>query len=792
MATLAKLVVELSLNADKYKKGIGEATKATKGIGSQVKKDLGSIRDGWTNVLPAVAAAAGAIYTAKKAFDFGKEGAQIIKVRDTFDKLAISIGENSQTILDDLRRATEGMVSDTELMASSNRFLSMGLANTGAEASKLSRIAVTLGAAMGKDASAAMEEFALLLANQSIPRLDTFGISAGRVRTQIQELQAANKNMSRETAFMKAVMDEAEASMEKLGDSVPTDPFTQFEVNTKNLTDELKIMAAEGLGPVVAAVNEYITAMKDGAAAVEEKSAALNEGVLSIEENEIAIKKLANAYDEASTFIGSFTGQAPKLRDQLEQSLVLYAGQVDSLKDFQKAVYDAGISERDFYLLMVRTTEEFYEQEGAIGRAEREARILQQTYDALSHIQNIYSSGAKDAAENTEEVADALEEAKKAAEAAAGEWDELTDVMATGSGVIQVAKRHLDDMLASASMGRSWEQAQKGLGLFNEELEDLGPMMVTIGGRTADQNALLDEARDKYNDLGREIARMTAAPELYGLTVEEAAEKTAKLAEEQGTLIPLMDRLGGVTGTTRMVIKEATVNQDALNKALFDSVQAATDNTDKIVAMGLATGELTQAQADAIIKAIELQAAVDAVSEAFLSGAIDADQARDALLGVSSGLYDTAQDAIEAQIRVDDAREALENIAGNWQALLDIKVDTGELERALAKVQELKAETFVARQAMATAATSGSSAATTTQPTRPQGGRGETFQDAYFRVPLAGPPMTATFAPGDFVMATKDKPGEVTNNYILNMESGRSMENLKQDFDMMRALAGAV
>jgi len=220
---------------------------------------LDKVKDNWAQIAIGLGAAYAAVDAVKRVWEFSKEGAQIEKVRDTFDSLTVSIGETSDAMLMDLREATAGMVADTELMASANRFLSMGLATTGDEASKLAEIAVTLGGAMGKNATAAMEEFALLLSNQSIPRLDTFGISAGKVRERIKELQDANENMSRETAFMTAVMEEAAISMDKLGGAVPTDEFTRFEVSVKNLSDDMKVLASDGVGPLVGGLNALFT-----------------------------------------------------------------------------------------------------------------------------------------------------------------------------------------------------------------------------------------------------------------------------------------------------------------------------------------------------------------------------------------------------------------------------------------------------------------------------------------------------------------------------------------------------
>jgi hypothetical protein len=63
-----------------------------------------------------------------------------------------------------------------------------------------------------------MDNFVLMLANQSVPRLDSFGISSGKARERILELMATVPGMTRETAFMTAVMEQGAIAMEKVGE----------------------------------------------------------------------------------------------------------------------------------------------------------------------------------------------------------------------------------------------------------------------------------------------------------------------------------------------------------------------------------------------------------------------------------------------------------------------------------------------------------------------------------------------------------------------------------------------
>ncbi|MEN6305557.1 MAG: hypothetical protein ABFD96_22735 [Armatimonadia bacterium] len=134
-----------------------------------------------------------------------------------------------------MQAATGGALTSVQAMQAASKLLSMGLAGNAAELEKVAHMAVMLGGDT-RSASEAINEFSLLLANQSILRLDTFGISGARVRERIEELMEANKGLSRETAFMTAVMEEGSAKVKLLEDA---------GVQAAASTDMLKASVAE-------------------------------------------------------------------------------------------------------------------------------------------------------------------------------------------------------------------------------------------------------------------------------------------------------------------------------------------------------------------------------------------------------------------------------------------------------------------------------------------------------------------------------------------------------------------
>lgn len=121
-----------------------------------------------------------------------------------------------------LRRATSGLVSNTEALRAANQYMAMGLAQNTEEAGQLLSVATRLALLMGRDVNGAIAEFAQLLANQSMRRLDQFGISAAQVEQRVEALKAQFKGMSDEAAFTRAVMEQAEETLARAGDVTDT------------------------------------------------------------------------------------------------------------------------------------------------------------------------------------------------------------------------------------------------------------------------------------------------------------------------------------------------------------------------------------------------------------------------------------------------------------------------------------------------------------------------------------------------------------------------------------------
>ena len=239
-------VAELILKITKKGDGAREAQREIGGLEKAVK------------TAGKVLVAFGGTQAVRASYDLAKLGAQAMRTETAFRNISGGADEAAAR-LEAMQTATRGAITDTEAMASANQLMQMGLANSAGELENVATMAVRLGTAMGRDANQSLEEFSLLLANQSIPRLDTFGISAGKVRTRINELRDANEDMTRESAFMQAVMEEGRRSMDRLGDSTE-DAALQFERAEAQMR-QARIELGKKLAPVWAG---FLTKLNTG------------------------------------------------------------------------------------------------------------------------------------------------------------------------------------------------------------------------------------------------------------------------------------------------------------------------------------------------------------------------------------------------------------------------------------------------------------------------------------------------------------------------------------------------
>ena len=508
--------------------------------------------------------AAGVLEFGRRALKAGKElaefGARAERAASVFE--AVSGGsEQAAANLEAMQRATRGALSDTEAMAAASQILQMGLVEGADEMGRFAEMAVTLGTAMGRDASQSMEEFALLMANQSIPRLDTFGISAGRVRERMNELADANKNMTREQRFNIAVMEEGGEAMARLGATGgdAMEATAQAGAAFKNFRDEL----GKNLTPALQTANE----------AAAQLFGTLADGLKDINNNREAADKLSQTVggpvEATMRNYGVTLEELNELSAAAEEEILnnasaseIYEAATAQLND--EAWRLGGTEEELITLLKQKAAAQVIASQEAELAAERERLLSEAASDALGTAAiggDVYrqqaqdfatlSQGAADAAREERELAAAQEEAAAAALEArdafmdqAAAISELSEVAFVNRQIEELSRQEEAGAISTEQYLAAKDKLLRTSGQLTDAevraqqvTEDLTAKLVAgvIGPETYAQ-ALLDvkAASDEQNQSSEEaIGKLNALDEAFGLSgsaARQAAEDADNLA----------------------------------------------------------------------------------------------------------------------------------------------------------------------------------------------------------------------------------------------------------------------
>ncbi len=238
--------------------GAKSAADDLRKLGDEGKKSGGSLADFASSAKAAFAALA-VTEIVQAAVELGKLGAQ---AQAGEQKLAALAGgaDQAASYLRAIGEASGYTVDNVTATAAASKLLSMGLVENQQEAARMIEMAVRLGDSQ-QDVSGRISDFAALLANQSIPRLDNYGISSGRVRARIEELQAAHQGLSREAAFTQAVMEQGQQSLDRLGEAGTgtVQSFDRSGAAIANLKTELAKLASDALSPAAEGLYQLLT-----------------------------------------------------------------------------------------------------------------------------------------------------------------------------------------------------------------------------------------------------------------------------------------------------------------------------------------------------------------------------------------------------------------------------------------------------------------------------------------------------------------------------------------------------
>lgn len=548
--------------------------------------------------------------TAKQAYQYVSEGADMALAAARFDNLTQSIGTTSEALMGDLRTATRGMVTDAELMESATTLINLGFAKTHDQAVRLSSVSGQLGWNM--------QQLALTLANQSTARLDSLGLAIEDVDGRAKELE--KQGYKTDEAFQLAIIEAGEEKLNLLGSAAETaaGKLAIMEANAANFADSFKASFSQEM---IANLNSFSGGMFEA----EESSSKFGEtlgklvtnvsflGFLRFAKEEL--KGLGEESKNAEGRISGMGGVAEKtltgVASRTQESKQAAIEHTAAVKE-QRAAIIADSAAIDGWAASLNTT---------ITLSAQAARDIHAHSTALYQASPAYAE-LQDKVTQTNSLLSEEEAAFLQAQAAAATANAaLYERVAAENAAADAAARHKEQMAAyNVVLGDYFAEAARGgneLELFTHNLDELGQQTYTVTNLTADQQAELDRLQTAYSKAQQAIRDYELG--IKGATLTDDARN--KKIEEQmlimQTLEASMQPLLAAGSSVATSSNDLVISTSAVNSSLFEMVMASDASATSIAAAGLALGVFDETAAEAYLKTAILKIKMDELAEAF-------------------------------------------------------------------------------------------------------------------------------------------------------------------------------
>jgi hypothetical protein len=161
---------------------------------------------------------------------------------------------NLNALMKTYDEATGGMVDKQTSLATVTRLMSVGFADSTEELEKFTRAVRGISVATGQNQDYIGSQLQLAIANQSTMRLDQLGLGVSEVKDRIEELRAANSELTKEQAYQEAILGLA---TEKYGAlTTATDAQATSVEKLKVAWANWRIEAAQAVTPIVESIAE--------------------------------------------------------------------------------------------------------------------------------------------------------------------------------------------------------------------------------------------------------------------------------------------------------------------------------------------------------------------------------------------------------------------------------------------------------------------------------------------------------------------------------------------------------
>ena len=599
---------------------------------------LGRAAGGFKSIGMAAGAAGLAIgaaaLAAKKAWNIMGEGAALLRTEARFNKLAASIGATANVLTAELRAATHGTISDMELMASASQLISLRLADNADQVVRLGAVAGVL--------NWDMQQVILTFANMSTMRLDALGLSVGEVTSKARELEL--QGMSSQEAFKEAVIlaGEAQAALLDVGDDAVRS-MEQAQTGWENAKNNFKmglvgIADATGITRFVGDIGDALTKLslskeenqlKDASAAIATANKNIADGNLSYE---TYIGYLESAIASGYLFADTqklVSSEIEKVNAAIEEQARAAALAAAGGRDITEVYREWAVATEVVGEQAQNFVKAFSEAVSGMTAANIDPGPLVTFGDALN-------STAENAGAMTFSIDAANAALYKAAQAAGASAAELAILgVATGQFTEAEADAALKTAILQEAINRLASDYANGEISVREMTAALREQMAEIAAMPSLFNDITNAATQSSALIGDKFGSEPWYRPVNGL-VKRDAEEIEKATRSVGGFTQQVDHLAEAHKRLASAFSEevnakpedglidaaGVVNIENASKALFEQAQAAGATASQLAMLGVATGQFTEEEAKAALKAAILMEKIKMLAAGVASGDI--------------------------------------------------------------------------------------------------------------------------------------------------------------------------
>jgi len=215
----------------------------------------------------------GVIGLAKGAIELGQYGAQVDRLRTSFEGLA---GADATPMLQRLRQASQGTVDDMNLMLSANKAMMLGVTQNADEMARLVEVAAVRGRAMGLSTQQAFNDIVTGIGRMSPMILDNLGILTGGQRGMEEYAKSIGKtaealtDLEKRQYLVNKVLEGAQAPTEDAASG-----FEALDAQAKNLKASWAVGVGDIFGPAARAIADFTASALQSQEVLEPYTAAL-------------------------------------------------------------------------------------------------------------------------------------------------------------------------------------------------------------------------------------------------------------------------------------------------------------------------------------------------------------------------------------------------------------------------------------------------------------------------------------------------------------------------------------